>query len=139
MNLDLRAPLVYNSVKMPFDSPPNLAENEEILLCFSLEPAQSQSIEPDTQRLLGPMSFAGRKTDKVDSRQAETVSLPSGNYLFTQCRSQDGRLNEAEWLDLAVEQQKDGLWERQKLENKLYVRFLYEDGGSVTQLFRPIA
>jgi len=74
MNLDLRAPLVYNSVKMPFDSPPNLAENEEILLCFSLEPAQSQSIEPDPQGLLGPMTFAGRKTGNIDS-------LPSRNSL----------------------------------------------------------
>jgi hypothetical protein len=46
-------------------------------------------------------------------------------------------LNREEWLDMALEQQKDGLWERYKPENRLYVRYLFEDGCPVTQLFRP--
>jgi hypothetical protein len=38
---------------------------------------------------------------------------------------------------MAIEQQKDGLWERLKPGNRLYLRILSEDGSPVTQLFRP--
>jgi hypothetical protein len=47
-------------------------------------------------------------------------------------------LEPAEWLDMAIEQQKDGLWERHKPESRLYLRFLFEDGRYVTQLLRPL-
>jgi len=65
------------------------------------------------------------------------VSLPQGVYLFTQQRSEKP-LNQSEWLDLAIEQQKDGLWERDNPKAVLYVRFLYEDKAFVTQVFRQI-
>ena len=136
MNLDLRTPLLYAKTSdLPSDLHFNMNENEEILLCFDLDPAQSRNIEPKTELLLGPLVFYGRKSGGFDNQQGEAVSLPAGNYLFVQCRD---ALDREKWLDLAVEQQKDGLWERYKPESRLYVRFLYEDGRFVTQLFRPL-
>ena len=131
LKLDLRAPLVY--VKTD-NLPQILAENGEYLLCFDLDPVQSRSIEPEPELLLGSLVFTG-KTGGLDAPQPQTVLLPAGIYLFVQCR---GALNREEWLNLAIEQQKDGLWERHKPENRLYVRHLFEDGSPVTQIFRPL-
>jgi len=136
MNLYLRAPLVFPKID---GLPSEIRENEEILLCYGLNPAQSRSIEPDRDLFLGSLVFAGRKTGDSCKLQEGAVELPTGNYLFTQRRSgQISPINTDEWLDLAVEQQKDGLWERYKPENRLFVRFLFEDGSLVTQLFRVL-
>jgi len=132
-HLDLRAPLFFTKID---DLPSEIHENEEYLLCYDLNPAQSRSIEPDRELLPGTLVFAGRKADEDGSSQEGAVSLPAGHYLFTQRRSGDSHL--FKWLDLAVEQQKDGLWERYKPENRLFVRFLFEDGSPVTQLFRVL-
>ena len=132
IKLDLRAPFFYVKTS---DLPQNMVKNEEFLLCFDLDPVQSRSIEPEPELLLGSLVFTG-KTGCSDDFQAQTVSLPAGMYLFLQCRS---ALSREEWLDLAIEQQKDGLWERHKPENRLYIRYLFEDGSPVTQLFRPLA
>ena len=136
MNLDLRAPLIFPKTD---DLPSEFRENEEILLCYELNPAQSRSIEPDRELLLGPLVFAGRKTGDFCQSQEGTVELPAGNYLFTQRRdSHFSTVNADKWLDMAVEQQKDGLWERYKPGNRLFVRLLFEDGSPVTQLFRAL-
>jgi len=132
IKLDLRAPLFFVKTEA---LPDKIAEKDEFLLCYDLNPAQSHSIEPIREQFLGALTFVGRKTDDSDAVQAETVSLPAGDYLFTQHRS---ALNSEEWLDMAIEQQKDGLWERHKLKSVIYIRFLYEDGSFVTQFFRPI-
>jgi hypothetical protein len=117
-------------------------KNGETLFCYEINPVQGCSIEPDRDRFLGRLLFAGQKSPETPESAGETdekqiVSLPQGNYLFTQCRA-DAPLTPGEWLDLAIEQQKDGLWERNKPENLLYIRFLYEDGAFVTQVFRAI-
>jgi len=141
MNLDLRTSLLFSKID---DLPSEIHENEEFLLYYELNPAQSRSIEPDRELLLGPLVFAGRKTGDIGplqdgSFQDGTVELPAGNYLFTQNRgAQISPLNADEWLDMAVEQQKDGLWERYMPENRLFVRFLFEDGSPVIQLFRTL-
>jgi len=136
MNLDLRAPLFYaKTADPPPVSTANMAEQEEILLCYDLDPAQSRNIEPKADQLLGPLVFSGRKSADSDNQQAQTVSLPAGKYLFVQCRE---LLDAEKWLELAIEQQKDGLWERNKPAPRLFVRFLHEDGKWVTQVFRPI-
>jgi len=134
MNLDLRAPLYFSKID---DLPSEICENEEYLLCYDLNPAQSRSIEPDRDLLLGPLVFAGRKIGEIDPSSAQTVSLPAGNYLFTQRRGVFERF-EGSLLNMAVEQQKDGLWERYKPGNRLFVRFLFEDDSPVTQLFRVL-
>jgi len=104
-------------------------------MCFEINPAQSRKIEPDLGQFLGNLLFTGQKCG--GETDEEQVTLPEGRYLFTQRRS-DAALNRDEWLDLAIEQQKDGLWERNKLTDLLYIRFLYEDGAFVTQIFRKI-
>ncbi|GHV95850.1 hypothetical protein AGMMS50293_21700 [Spirochaetia bacterium] len=110
--------------------------HEEQLFCFELDPAQYRSIEPDPKRLLGDLIFAGRSTDGASAKSAAAgPQLPAGLYLFAQQREALGR---EECIDLAVEQQKDGLWERFRPENRLYVRYLFEDGKAVTQIFRPV-
>jgi len=141
VRLDLRLPLVYAEITGSHTDNEDfslLVENtafeqahEELLFCFELDSRQSRSIEPKREGLLGALIFAGR-TDSGDS--GKKVTLPAGKYLFSQCRE---ALNREEWLDLAIEQQKDGLWERLKPENRLYVRYLFEDGKTITQLFRP--
>jgi hypothetical protein len=118
-------------------------ENEGILLCYEINQVQGCSIEPDRDRFLGKLLFIGEKSYETPSGSAgktegdNFVSLPQGNYLFTQCRA-DVVLTHDEWLDLAIEQQKDGLWERNKPGNMLYIRFLFEDGAFVTQIFRKV-
>jgi hypothetical protein len=140
--LNLCTPLLYN--KSEFQAPSLLKhENEEILLCYEVNSVQGSSIEPDRDYFLGRLLFIGQKLPESqksgtdETERNDTVSLPQGNYLFTQCRS-EAVLSRDEWLDLAIEQQKDGLWEQNKLLNLLYIRFLFEDGSFVTQVFRAV-
>ena len=148
--LDLRSQLSYiktnyneNDVQKIYQ---NFPKNEEILLCYKLNPSQSRNIEPDRENFLDSLLFIGQKPEEnsLDEANTDTGScavnteavLPAGNYLFTQCRSEQ-TLNKDEWLDIAIEQQKDCLWERQKPGDFIYIRFLYEDNAYVTQIFRP--
>jgi hypothetical protein len=73
-------------------------------------------------------------------KEENNVSLPLGHYLFVQRRTalDSPKMGEEEWLNMEIKKKKDGLWERHKLKSILYVRFLYEDGAFVTQVFRPI-
>jgi hypothetical protein len=129
--LELLAPLAYSPAPelVPFRRGPGGTE-EDRLFCFALDGAQGQRIDPDPSALLGPLSAAGRPGSSGG------LELPRGRYLFAQERAFLGR---EEVIRLAVEIQKDGLWERLCLENRLYVRYLHEDGETVTQLFRPCA
>jgi hypothetical protein len=135
MNLELITPLVYfQTENISLD----ISENDELLLCFELNLNQSRSIEPDIEQFLGPILYMGIKNAKLDFLNVKKVLLPAGKYLFVQCRSNEGILCQEEWLNLAIEQQKDSLWERHKPGNKLYVRHLFEDENFVTQLFRTL-
>jgi len=130
LNLELRSPLFYKKLEtLPSFVP---GRDDEFLLCYELNPAQAAGIEPDREQLLGPLQFAGQK-----EAVTQEVTLPAGNYLFVQHRGET-ILDREKWLDMAVEQQKDGLWERNKLGRHLYVRFLFEDGNYVTQVFREV-
>jgi len=154
--LDLRSPLSFVKMALSNDNLntfPDIAllrgsafhESDEFLLCIKINPGESLSIEPDSGQFLGSLVFIGYKTSENSpvklcdgaSVCSEGVILPAGSYLFNQCRSAQV-LNNNEWLDIAIDQQKDGLWERYKPGNLLYIRFLYEDGAFVTQVFRII-
>jgi len=143
--LNLCTPLLYNKSECQDTSllKYEKLENKEIILCYEVNPVQGCSIEPDRDYLLGKLLFIGQKLPESQNGDIEGIErnnivlLPQGNYLFTQCRS-DAVLSYDEWLDLAIEQQKDGLWERNKLLNLLYIRFLFEDGSFVTQVFRAV-
>jgi len=145
IHLDLRAPLFYTETSglepQPsgesregspldaFDCPPPSEETSEFLFCFELDQEQSQSIEPQPENFLGRLIFSGKSVQN----QRGDLELPAGLYLFAQQRGVIGR---TECIALAIEQQKDGLWEKIKLGNLLFLRLLYEDGGPVTQIFR---
>jgi len=144
MKLDLRAPLYYERVVLTAqtaDIMENFKENEEIVLCFDINPSESRKIDPNTEQFLGSLLFAGiSRGQAVSSGEniTDAVCLPKGDYLFVQQRSAEKLCSYAEWLEMAVEQQKDGLWERNKLGNTLYFRFLFEDGAYTVQVFRTV-
>ena len=132
IRLDLRAPLFY--IEAPGLDAFNCwgEKTSEFLFCFELDREQSQSIEPEPENFLGRLVFSGKN---VQNQQGD-LELPAGLYLFAQQRGLIGR---EECIDLAIEQQKDGLWEKTKLGNRLFIRLLYEDGGQVTQIFRAVS
>jgi len=136
IRLDLRAPLEYEEAPglVPFDCPPVTEAAPELLFCFELDREQAGRIDPEADRFLGELVFSG----KGDGKQGK-IQLPAGLYVFTQQRRTEGSraLNREECVSMAIEQQKDGMWERLRLENRLYIRYLFEDGSPVTQLFRP--
>ena len=137
--LDLCAPLLYTKAeKLPFE----IHESEEFLLFYELDRTQCLSIEPERASLAGKLTFIGRKTtdspDSLPEAGKDSAILPAGKYIFTQYRGNSALLKQEEWLDMAIEQQKDALWERYKIKNRLYIRYLYEDNAFVTQLFRGL-
>jgi hypothetical protein len=132
IRLELCSPLVYASKPelKPF-SCDDFPSGEQ-LFCFELDAQQGRNIEPDRERFLGQLVFAG--LGPIDNLSGEKAILPSGLYLFSQKRQALGR--EA-CINMAIEQQKDGLWERFVPAGLLYIRYLFEDAGPVTQIFRP--
>jgi hypothetical protein len=131
VHLDLRAPLEYEEAPglVPFSYLPADEAAPELLFCFELDREQAGRIDPEADRFLGEIVFSGQG----NGRQGK-IQLPAGLYLFTQQRR---ALSREECVGMAVEQQKDGMWERLRLGNRLYIRCLFEDGSPVTQFFRP--
>jgi hypothetical protein len=130
IHLTLFSPLKYTETVAGPDPflPPQDAP--EFLLCFEINREQGGRIDPQADGFLERLVFSG----KGDGTKGE-VCIHAGLYLFTQKRK---ILNREECIVTAIEQQKDGLWERLRLDNRLYIRCLSEDGGPVTQFFRPI-
>jgi hypothetical protein len=134
IRLCLRSPLFYrpDPALVPFQYEKRAGE---LLFCFDLDPAQSRSIEPDPAALLGTLVFAGSLGEAAEEHgESRRLELPAGNYLFAQERDV---LERNEFIEMAVEVQKDGLWERLAPADRLYLRYLFEDGRAVTQVFRP--
>jgi len=116
--LTLLFPIYYTTAE---SDPFNYKEGDgEKLYCFLLNENEYCSFEPDKETLLGPLVFS--------------QALPEGNYIFAQKRE---ILSRDEIIDMAVEIQAEGLWQRLKPGKMLYLRYLFEDSKSVTQLYRP--
>jgi hypothetical protein len=133
VRLDLRAPLMYTEAPEldAFGYSFPASPLQEFIFCFELDQEQSQRIDPQADSFLGRLVFSGRN---IQSREQGDLQLPAGLYLFTQQRKV---IDRDKCIALAIEQQKDGLWERVKPGNRLFIRRLYEDSSPVTQLFRP--
>ena len=129
--LNLLSPLYYVSEKAA--DPFGYKEGDgEKLFCFELDKTQTGEFEPDTARFLETLVFCGRASDGADGQPH--TELPQGNYLFAQKREIASR---KDIMEMAVEIQQEGLWQRLLCGKKLYLRYLFEDGRPVTQLFRP--
>jgi hypothetical protein len=101
----------------------------ETLFHFRITRSGAFAIEPDGKNYLESLIAAG---------QADTnggLELPAGKYFFTQVRE---RLDTGAFIELALELQKEGLWERIRLEKTVYFRTLWEDGAQVSQVLRPV-
>ncbi|MDR2661785.1 MAG: hypothetical protein LBC31_02170 [Treponema sp.] len=137
--LSLVRPLVYRKDAVDPWGPPNPGEFPgtlpEELFRFSLNPAQARRIDPEPEPYLGPLEEAGRALPGEAEQCAGYVQLPPGRYYFTQLRK---GLSREETIVMAMELQKEGLWERLKLEDRLYLRRLFEDNAPVTQIWRRI-
>ena len=90
---------------------------------YDLNPEEALGIDP-------------KPDEYLDSGPEEAAELSPGQYYVTQVKKE--HVEKAELIDMALELQKEGLWERLKLGTKLYVRTLFEDGFPVFQLWRPI-
>ena len=133
--LNLLSPLFYLADKA-LDPFAYREGDGEMLFCFDLNEAQYRAFEPDKTELLGDLIFGARAAAaERKAGEGETLrELPGGNYLFAQKRE---ILNKEKIMDLAVEIQAEALWQRLEPGKRLYLRYLFEDGRSVTQLFRP--
>ena len=131
VRLNLISPLYYAPEK---DSDPfgYKEGGGEKLFCFELDKAQAREFEPDKTKILGNPVFSGKAADGASGESR--MEFPPGNYLFAQKRE---ILSRKDIIDMAVEIQQEGLWQRLLFGEKLYLRYLFEDGCSVTQLFRP--
>jgi hypothetical protein len=142
MKLNLCAPLFYKKEQLdPYSS---TIDNVERLFCFEIDPKEAQSIEPDAAVYLGSLIASGRLAasgqpagsgDEESLEESDGLELPAGKYFFAQLPE---FLERGDCIQMAIEVQKDGLWERLALENRLYIRRLFEDGRRVTQVFRGI-
>jgi len=83
----------------------------------------------------GTTNAAAGAGKALPQREIPGIKIPSGAYLFTQKREV---LSREEIIRLAVELQMEALWQRLKPDRQLYLRYVYEDGSWVTQLFRQL-
>ena len=121
----LKAPIKASSKDSPKASAKASpkASNIENLLCYTISQSQANIIDPSPEHF---MNF-----DPVP-----ITELPEGDYFITQLRKE--KLEEAELLELAIVLQQEALWNRNKLQDKLFLRQFFEDGFPVIQLWRPI-
>ena len=149
LKLELLAPLFYTEERNldPFFPPDGAGET---LFCYGIDGAEGRSIEPAPSAFPGTLLFTGRAVPAGTERppgdnpapadvppageKAEYTALPEGSYLFVQT---EGTLDRKGFAEMAIEMQKDGLWERLEPENRIYLRYLFEDGRRVSQIFRP--
>jgi len=133
IRLNLLAPLYYfpEAEADPFSYREGTGEK---LYCFEIDETQRQSIEPDAETLLKKLMFGGNAARPAEAADEARLELPLGDYLFAQERVILGR---DEIIAAAVEIQAEGLWQRFEPGNRFYLRYLFEDGCLVTQLFRP--
>ncbi|MDR1210674.1 MAG: hypothetical protein LBK40_00425 [Spirochaetaceae bacterium] len=137
--LRLHAPLYY--VPDPALEPFCFPGGEELALAFELDSETGQSIEPGEERYLAEPLWLGKAAEAAEAGAAETAAMPGipggfciprGVYFFSQIRELPGR---DEWIRFAIEVQKEGLWRRNRLGGRLYLRAVYEDGAAA-QIFR---
>jgi hypothetical protein len=135
IKLTICAPLFYKKAELsPFARD---FRNEERLFCFEIAKEKASAFEPAESDYLGNLIVSGEcLAGNTDCKpNGSLLELPEGVYLFAQEREY---LCEEDCVRLAIEVQKDGLWERLALDRFLFLRRLFEDGKTVTQILRPL-
>ena len=130
LNLNLASPLFFTPDPGP--DPFNCPGDSERLFCFELDETQCFSFTPVKEKLIKSLIFSGKAA--TEGEKGPFLELPQGNYTFAQ---EKRLLNRKEIIDMALEIQLECLWQRQKPLKQLFLRYLFEDGNWVTQLFRP--
>lgn len=126
----MRNPLFYTP-KAELD-PFQYSSEGEALFCFELNPSQYRCFEPEAP-YLGPLIFKGEAAQAAKPG-ADCFELPRGTYLFAQERE---ILTRDQWIVMAMDIQQEVLWRRLQPGSRLYLRYLWEDGRGVTQVWRP--
>ena len=139
IRLDLQNPLFYipDPAIKPFDMPSAPEPfNKETLFYFEIDEARSLEFEPKREFFPGTLLACGQALNgnPINMPERPIVELPNARYFFTQVRE---LLDKETIIDLIIEVQQEALWQRTIPENKLYLRYLYEDNSFVTQIFRP--
>jgi hypothetical protein len=138
--LILAAPLVYrkdDTLQFPVCD----AVRGEILFRMALDPSQCRIIEPDRTAFPGRLVAAGSVAEPGEAADVsrtggpEPLELPAGTYFFTQIRESPDLET---LIDMIIEVQQEGLWERYSLDDCLYIRRLFKETQAITQIFRPI-
>ncbi|MDR2865024.1 MAG: hypothetical protein LBV68_05395 [Spirochaetaceae bacterium] len=114
---------VKNNDLDPFDRG---EDKGEFLFCF--EQGEAGETGEEGLRLIE----AG--FELFDAETHPEIELPQGIYFFRQERK---RLSKNEIIRLSAEIEIHAQHTGFKLANKLYLRYLFEDGKQVTQFFRP--
>ncbi|MDR3130616.1 MAG: hypothetical protein LBU18_03645 [Treponema sp.] len=131
--LILASPLVYRrDDSLCF--PPDEKFQREFLFRMALDPAQIRRMEPERAAFPGRLFEAGRPAENMTAGDLGRFELPAGAYLFAQVRKHP---DAGTLINMIIEVQKEGLWEGLSLDERLYIRRLFEDGQMVTQVFRP--
>jgi hypothetical protein len=156
LRLTLAAPLYYQeeAIQPHVENPggpghlPEIPEpGREFLFYYGINPLEADRIDPDPEQYLGPLLAAG--TAETGQRAAppgeDCLVLSPGPYYFTQFREEAGGTRPSpsgrgsfDFVETAMELQKEGLWERLRLGPGLYLRLLREDGAGVIQIWRPL-
>jgi hypothetical protein len=102
----------------------------ETLFHFRINRSRAFAMEADGNDYLESLIAAGQ----ADANGG--LELPAGEYFFTQIRE---KLDGEAFVGMALELQKEGLWERLRLAETVYFRTLWEDGAPVSQILRPLA
>jgi hypothetical protein len=135
--LILASPLMYtkdNFLRFPVCG----TVRGEVLFRMALDPSRSRGIEPDRRFFPGSPAAGGTAGDGDGTPAIEApdrLELPAGTYIFTQVQELADRET---LIDMIIETQREALWERLSPDDHFYIRYLVEDGRTVTQVFRPV-
>jgi hypothetical protein len=139
IRLRLCSPLFYREDRTLIPFQYQEQDRKERLFCFTLDAEEGVNIDPAPETFPGKLVFSGTPEEQRGARPAQTGSserfeLAAGHYFFVQKR---GVLGRQELCGMAVEVQREILWQRETPGDRVCFRYLYEDEKTVVQIWRP--
>jgi hypothetical protein len=134
--LKIVSPLYYTRGALSFPEPRSAGPGQEFLFYFSIKSGEALRIDPVSENYLGPLIAAGTAEGaRITNADSAGLTLPAGDYFFTQIRE---KADKTDFINMAIELQKEALWERLKPGETVYFRSLWEHGTPVSQVLRPL-